>query len=112
MGLAAQALVDQALGKRRHPNVLAARRLPKSLVERLVECDKFVLNRCRLETSQQFGGDDRCRAIAVLSGAVEIEGDPAGRLLEQGGVVILPASVGQAALSPQPVALLLEIYMP
>ena len=46
---------------------------------RLVECDKFVLDRWEIDSPVRLGGDARFHILAVLAGALLIEGDPAGR---------------------------------
>ena len=50
----------------------------------LSHCDEFVLDRWRLTEARQVGGDNRCHILAVVSGEVQIEGDPAGAPLAQG----------------------------
>ena len=45
-------------------------------IERLVSCDKFVLDRWQFDTLLPVGGDQRCHILVVLEGAVSIEGDP------------------------------------
>jgi mannose-6-phosphate isomerase len=71
-------------------------------VVRLVACDKFVLDRWDFDTPQPIGGDGRCRLIAVLDGAVSIEGDPSGVPLRRGASALLPAGSGATLLSPLP----------
>ncbi len=83
-------------------------------VERLVACDKFVLDRWRLATTSlkaTAGGDQRCHIVTVLDGAVEIAGDPAGPL-ERGGVVLLPAELGSVEIRALGEAVLLDAYLP
>ena len=85
-------------------------------VEQLVECDKFVLNRWKLDSPQSLGGDDMCRLIVVLDGRVETASDPAGPLAK-GQVMLVPASLGPVLLEPRgsanvPSAILLEISLP
>jgi mannose-6-phosphate isomerase len=77
-------------------------------VKRLVECEKFVLDRWGFESPLSAGGDDRCHIIAVLEGAVRIEGDPADSLLPRGGTALLPAALGRVQLSPQGRTVLLD----
>jgi mannose-6-phosphate isomerase len=81
-------------------------------VERLVACDKFVLDRWRLMESGPCGGDDRFHLLAVLEGAVDVAGDPAARPLAVGETLLLPAELGAVELRPQPYAVLLDIYLP
>jgi mannose-6-phosphate isomerase len=81
-------------------------------VERLVHCDEFVLDRWRLSGMHQAAGDQRCHIMAVLSGEVEIAGDPAGAPLVKGGVVLLPAELGPTAIQARGEAVLLDAYLP
>ena len=80
-------------------------------VERLVDCDKFVLNRWKLDSQQSIGGDEKCRLIVVLDGSLEAASDPAGPLAK-GEVSLLPASLGAVLLKPRGGAILLEISLP
>ncbi len=111
-------------------------------VSRLVECEKFVLDRwefeqplpagaekkgtgtfCRngpegashktyLSPFSPAGGDDRFHIISVLQGPVQIEGDPAGSPLPRGGTALLPAALGPVQISPHGRAVLLDAYLP
>lgn len=83
-----------------------------SHVERLVECDKFVLDRWTIVSPELLGGDDRCHLIAVLEGELTIAGDPDERPLAKGGTALLPASLGASELCPRGTAELLDIYLP
>jgi len=69
-------------------------------VARLVDCDKFVLDRLLLEQTSVVGGDGRCHILAVLEGAVEVAGDPSGQPLAKGHSLLLPASVGETQVHP------------
>jgi mannose-6-phosphate isomerase len=83
-------------------------------VERLVDCDKFILDRATLSAPQIVGGDDRCHLITVLAGRVEIEGDPTGKPLGLAQTVLLPAAIGPVQLAPAdgPPCVLLDAYLP
>ncbi|HVX11136.1 MAG TPA: type I phosphomannose isomerase catalytic subunit [Pirellulales bacterium] len=81
-------------------------------VERLVECEKFVLDRWTFESSEAMGGDERCHLIAVLDGEVEIAGDPAQAPLGKGHTALLPAAVGRTELRPRGRTVLLDAYLP
>jgi mannose-6-phosphate isomerase len=81
-------------------------------VSRLVECPKFWLDRWEFDAPLPVGGDRACHIIAVLEGAVRIEGDPADTALTRGGTAFLPAGLGQVRLSPQGKATLLDAYLP
>jgi mannose-6-phosphate isomerase len=81
-------------------------------VERLVACDKFVLDRWNVAKAEAIGGDRRAHILAVLAGKVEIAGDPAEQPLERGGVIFLPASLGPVTLTPHADVVLLDMYLP
>ncbi len=83
-------------------------------VERLVHCDKFVLDRWHLADSRSraVGGDGRLHLVAVLSGRVAIGGDTSTRSLCAGEVVLLPAAAGSVSLQSHNLSILLDIYMP
>ena len=81
-------------------------------VERLVACDKFVLDRWRLEDPQPLGGDDRFHIVAVLEGSVSVAGDPAEEPLRGGQTVLVPATCGALELVPDRATVLLDIYLP
>jgi mannose-6-phosphate isomerase len=81
-------------------------------VGRLIECDKFVWDRLDFDSPLSLGGDDRCRILTVLQGAVRIEGDAAESALPRGVSALLPASLGPVKLSPQGRTVLLEAYLP
>jgi mannose-6-phosphate isomerase len=81
-------------------------------VERLVACDKFILDRWKLSGDLAAGGDDRCHILAVLDGAIDVAGDPAGRPLERGSITLLPAELGQVAVKARGSAVVLDAYLP
>ena len=83
-------------------------------VERLVACDKFVLDRWRISKNTpdaSAGGDQRCHILTVIEGAIQAAGDPAGPL-ERGGVALLPAELGHVAVSALGDAVVLDAYLP
>jgi len=88
-------------------------------VERLLACDKFVLDRWRLLGAREIGGDDRFHIVSVLEGVVEVRlGEPAEaahserRTLSRGQTVLLPAALGPVALESSAGAVLLDMYLP
>ena len=81
-------------------------------VQRLVACDKFVLERWQLTTPQPIGGDDRFRIVVVVSGEVAVEQDAATAPLRRGEVVLLPAAISAFALTPHASAELLVALLP
>ncbi len=81
-------------------------------VERLVECDKFVLDRWTIGGPHRAGGDGRCHILAVVHGALEIPGDPAHAPSVRGGVVLLPAELGPIEIQAQAGTIVLDAYLP
>lgn len=88
-------------------------------VERLVACDKFVLDRWRLEAagenspqSFELASDDRFHILAVLQGAVRLQGDPLSEPLSKGQTALIPASCSARKLTPLERSVLLDIYLP
>jgi mannose-6-phosphate isomerase len=79
--------------------------------ERLVECNKFTLDRCTISSTQTIGGDDRCHLLAVIDGAVEIVGEPASTLA-RGATALLPAAAGRRELRPRGRGAVLDIFLP
>jgi mannose-6-phosphate isomerase len=83
-----------------------------SWVERLVECDKFIIDRWDFSESQSMGGDDRFHIVCMLEGSARIGGDPTGMPFVRGCTALLPASLGKVKISPQGKAVLLDAYLP
>ncbi len=81
-------------------------------VERLVACDKFILDRWKISTTHQAGGDRRGHILAVIDGALKIAGDPAGRPLKRGDVALLPAELGFVPVTARDSAVVLDAYLP
>lgn len=82
-------------------------------VTRLVECDKFIWDRCEFFSPATAGGDERCHIISVLEGSVSVEGDRADQPLPRGRTALLPASCGTVKLIPNgDKVVLLDAYLP
>jgi mannose-6-phosphate isomerase len=79
---------------------------------RLVECDKFVLDRWEIDSPVRLGGDARFHILAVLAGTLLIENDPAGCPLSRGGTALLPAAADPLRLAPAENTVLLDAYLP
>ena len=75
--------------------------------ERLVECDKFVLDRVNVKGDHSFGGDETCHILVVLNGNVEIGGEQ----VKQGQSVLLPARLGRLDVETTG-ATVLDAYLP
>jgi mannose-6-phosphate isomerase len=80
-------------------------------VSRLVECDKFTIDRWDFAERQTIGDDQRFHIVCVLEGAVRIAGDPHPEPLPKGGTALLPACLGGVALEPQGRTVLLDAYV-
>jgi mannose-6-phosphate isomerase class I len=76
--------------------------------ERLVECDKFVLERRQTEDPQVFGGDERFHILALLGGRLDV----LGQVLQLGDVTLLPAAAGPVTAVPNGRAVVLDIFLP
>jgi len=80
--------------------------------ERLVDCEKFVLDRCLWESAGQLGGDERFHLVVPLAGSLSVAGDPVGKPLKVGDTCLLPAGAGEVAIDPEGRAVFLDIYLP
>lgn len=81
-------------------------------VERLVECDKFVLDRWQIGEPRQLELDGRFHILSVLAGAVNVGGDPCGEPLKLGQTMLLPAALASCRLEPLTATTILDIYLP
>ena len=81
-------------------------------IERLVTGDQFIIDRWNFERPLRAGGNDKCHLISVIEGEVEISGDPRGKPLMRGEVMLLPAALGEVTVSPSSKATLLDVYLP
>lgn len=84
----------------------------RPFVERLVECEKFVLDRWQLAEPQTIGGDDRFHIVAVIEGCVDVSSDPSEQPLRLGQTTLVPAAAGAVTLTPQTPSVLLDMYLP
>jgi mannose-6-phosphate isomerase len=102
------AVIDYATGPvaPQRPRAMAPGR------ERLVECDKFVLDRYTLSAPHSIGGDGRLHLLAVIEGTIEASGDPVATPLAMGATALLPAAAGVIELRPQGRAVILDITLP
>lgn len=80
--------------------------------ERLVECDKFLLDRVRITGTAELGGDDRFHLLAVIDGSVQVAGDPSEAPLTRGQTALVPCAAGSFEVKPEGEATLLDIRLP
>jgi mannose-6-phosphate isomerase len=81
-------------------------------VERLAACDKFVLDRWRIDGRQQLTNDDRFHIITVIEGNVIVTSDGVRNSLKRGDTLLIPACCREVDFSPQGRAVVLEAYLP
>jgi mannose-6-phosphate isomerase class I len=82
------------------------------LAERLVACDKFVMDRCETDKPFRVGGDESFHLLVTVEGAVNLPDDPTEEPLARGQTALLPASLGEITLVPQEKAILLDVFLP
>jgi mannose-6-phosphate isomerase len=81
-------------------------------VEQLVAGDKFVLDRFKVRGTSRMGGGQRCHILAVIEGSLSVAGDPQGAPLTRGGVVLLPAELGEVEVQAAGDTVVLDAYLP
>jgi mannose-6-phosphate isomerase len=81
-------------------------------VERLVACDKFVLDRWEIDVAGQLPRDNRFHILAVVEGKVALEGDGDIYTLRRGDSILIPASTRIAEILPQGRVGILDMYLP
>ena len=69
-------------------------------VSRLVECERFVLDRWAFDAPLPAGGDNRCHIIVIVEGAVRIEGDPSALCCRGAGPPCCRPRLGAVRLTP------------
>jgi mannose-6-phosphate isomerase len=80
--------------------------------ERLVECDKFVLDRVTFEAPTTIGGDGRFHVLCLAEGSARAANDPADQPLARGDVALAPAAAGAVEIVPYGKTILLDISLP
>lgn len=84
-------------------------------VERLVECDKFVLDRWTVagspETEFTFPADNRFHIVTVLAGTAELNHVHVDQRLQRGRTLLLPAIREPLTLKLSDSAILLDMWM-
>ncbi len=76
-------------------------------VDRVVECRYFTLDHRRSDTPMSVGAAGECRVVVCLGGEGTVGGEP----VRIGGVVLLPAVVGEVEARPRGQFRLLEIAL-
>jgi mannose-6-phosphate isomerase len=81
-------------------------------VERLVTCDKFILDRRALATEQSLPHDNGFHILAVVEGAIDVRAREYKRTLKRGDTLLVPASAQAVKISPHGRATVLDMYLP
>ena len=81
-------------------------------IERLVAGEHFTIDRWQFNQPLPTGGDKKCHLLSTLKGAVEIPGDPRGKPLLPGEVILLPACLDAVTVVPKEQTTLLDVYLP
>ncbi len=81
-------------------------------IERLIDCEKFVLDRWRFSSSQSVADDNRFHIMSVVAGSVDVVGDPAEKPLQTGETMLLPAGRDTVELRPHAGTVILDSYLP
>lgn len=89
----------------------------QAFVERLVACDKFILDRWQLDGTEPagqrtLGGDDRFHILSVLAGSAKVVASSAAKTLNLGQTLLLPACAGIGTIAAEPGTVLLDMYLP
>jgi mannose-6-phosphate isomerase len=83
-----------------------------SHIERLVGCDKFILNRFRLGATRPLANDNRFHILAVIDGNVTIQSNSCRCPLRRGDTLLIPASCERIELAPVGSATVLDAHLP
>jgi len=81
-------------------------------VERLVACEKFILDRWQIDSPQPLASDDRFHILAAIEGSVTATASDSRHELRRGSTLLLPASCRDLQLAPQGRVVLLDMYLP
>ena len=80
--------------------------------ERLVHCDKFVLDRLRLSSIHTLQNDNRFRILSVVEGRASLIADNRTWNLQRGETILIPASTNEVKIAPDEWAIVLDMYLP
>ncbi len=81
--------------------------------ECLVTCEKFSLNRWRIDRETQIGGDNRFHILSVVQGNLKLTSEAETTDMPRGQTVLIPASVPAVTLQPvDDAAVVLEMKLP
>ena len=81
-------------------------------IERLVSCDKFVLDRHRRMEPYRLQLDDRFHIFAVVEGDVSLSNEHTTYELRRGDSLLVPAAAAVVEIEPRGGAVVLDMYLP
>jgi len=81
-------------------------------VERLISCDKFILDRRHVNGKQAMPGDDRFHILAVIKGNMSVQSPECTDSLGRGDTILIPASASGVSIAGQGGATVLDMYLP
>lgn len=81
-------------------------------VERLIACDKFILDRWNVDSTESYENDNRFHILALIEGSAIIFSDGIANEVRRGDTLLIPAACRQIELKPQGRAVLLDTYLP
>ncbi|MEX0613272.1 MAG: type I phosphomannose isomerase catalytic subunit [Pirellulales bacterium] len=84
----------------------------KPHVERLVTCDKFVLDRWRIDKAQRLVSENRFHIVATIEGVVAMNEEDGTNQLRRGDTVLVPAGCREVELVPRGRSVVLDMYLP
>jgi mannose-6-phosphate isomerase len=84
----------------------------RACTSRLIDCDKFILDRVSIDSPCIIGGDDRFHILMVVEGSLQIEDDPASEPVYRGDTVLMPACLGSVRIATQIKSIVLDAYLP
>jgi mannose-6-phosphate isomerase len=88
------------------------RRAGQPHFERLVACDKFVLDRWQVQTSQALLTNDQFHIVTLLEGELGVSTAAELVHLRRGDTLLIPACTREVQFVPQGRAVLLVTYLP
>lgn len=81
-------------------------------IERLVTCEKFVLDRWQFDGRKSIGGEDGFHIVAVLDGKIRTSHAQLDQCLGKGSTFLIPAKCGPLQINAVQPTLLLDMYLP
>ena len=81
-------------------------------IERLVSCDKLVLDRHRPVEARRLQMDDRFHIFAVVEGDVSLSNEHTTYELRRGDSLLVPAAAAVVEMAPRGGAVVLNMYLP